>query len=341
MGRPASADDRRRELPRLPRGRHGPGDDAGLPRPGGALRHALHHRRRHEDRARPTSGGRTRSASATRSTRTRAVILAMGAEHKKLGVPGEDELAAAASPTAPPATPRSSGRATTIVVGGGDSAMEEAIFLAEVRRQGDDRAPPRRVPRLEDHARPRPRRPRTSSSSRPYVVESFEPARTARSATRRAARTPRTARRRSCRSTGAFVAIGHEPHSRARRGPARAGRRGLRAHRGQLDAHEAAGRVRRRRPRRPHLPPGRHRRGLRLPWPRSTPRGTCATPRSTRRPTGPGPASGSRSGRRSRAAGSVAHLDNWARRAALRARAHRAPRSEEELVARGDRRRGA
>ena len=52
VGRPAPADHRRRELPRLPRGDHGPGDDAAVPRPGGALRHALHHRQRDEVRAR-------------------------------------------------------------------------------------------------------------------------------------------------------------------------------------------------------------------------------------------------------------------------------------------------
>ena len=40
LGRAAAADDRRRELPRLPRGHHGPGDDAEVPRPGRALRRA-------------------------------------------------------------------------------------------------------------------------------------------------------------------------------------------------------------------------------------------------------------------------------------------------------------
>ena len=40
---------------------------------------------------------------------TRALILAMGAQHRKLGVPGEMELRAEASATAPRATRRSSG----------------------------------------------------------------------------------------------------------------------------------------------------------------------------------------------------------------------------------------
>ena len=69
VGRPAPADHRRGELPRLPRRHHGPGDDAALPRAGRALRRPLHHRRRDPRRAvhgrrHPPRLGRRRGAPA-------------------------------------------------------------------------------------------------------------------------------------------------------------------------------------------------------------------------------------------------------------------------------------
>ena len=64
--------------------------------------------------------------------------------------------------------------------------------------------------------------------------------------------------------SGAFIAIGHEPQSALVRGPDRPRRERLRGHRGQLHAHQPPRRVRGRRPRRPHLPPGDHRRRLGL-----------------------------------------------------------------------------
>src|SRR3954468_3705032 len=63
--------------------------------------------------------------------KARTVILAMGAEHKKLGVPGEEELSGRGvsyCATCDAAFFKDRG---TIIVGGGDSAMEEAIFLAK------------------------------------------------------------------------------------------------------------------------------------------------------------------------------------------------------------------
>ena len=138
LGRPAPADDRRRELPRLPRGHHGPGADAEDARPGRALRHALRHRPRHQRRARQRARRHPHaSGSATRSTAPAPSILAMGAEHKKLGVPGEEELGGARRLLLRHLRRRLLPRpATTIIVGGGDSAMEEAIFLAKFAVEG-------------------------------------------------------------------------------------------------------------------------------------------------------------------------------------------------------------
>jgi thioredoxin reductase (NADPH) len=61
----------------------------------------------------------------------RAVILATGSEFKKLGVPGEDRLkGSGVSHCATCDAPLLRGRTVT-VVGGGDSAMQEALTLAE------------------------------------------------------------------------------------------------------------------------------------------------------------------------------------------------------------------
>src|SRR3954452_22568978 len=61
----------------------------------------------------------------------RTVILAMGAEHKKLGVPGEEELGGRGVSYCATCDAAFYKDKPTIIVGGGDSAMEEAIFLAK------------------------------------------------------------------------------------------------------------------------------------------------------------------------------------------------------------------
>ena len=89
----------------------------------------------------------------------RAVIVATGATARQLGVPGERRCRAAASRTARSATRAFFRDRRVVIVGGGDSAMEEATFLAKFATEVDDRAPPARPARLEDHAGPRPRQP--------------------------------------------------------------------------------------------------------------------------------------------------------------------------------------
>src|SRR5438270_24552 len=61
----------------------------------------------------------------------RTVILAMGAEHRKLGVPGEDELGGRGVSYCATCDAAFFRQKPTIIVGGGDSAMEEAMFLSK------------------------------------------------------------------------------------------------------------------------------------------------------------------------------------------------------------------
>ena len=142
----------------------------------------------------------------------RTVILAMGAEHKKLGVPGEDELA--------------NGRGVsycatcdaaffkdreTIIVGGGDSAMEEAIFLAKfsskvtiVHRRDEFRASQIMLDRAKavDNI----------ELLTPYVVEEFLCGENGSLGSARL-RNSETGEQREIPMAGAFVAVGHEPQS--------------------------------------------------------------------------------------------------------------------------------
>ena len=63
--------------------------------------------------------------------RAKTVILAMGAQHKKLGVPGEEELSGRGVSYCATCDAAFFREQQTVIVGGGDSAMEEAIFLAK------------------------------------------------------------------------------------------------------------------------------------------------------------------------------------------------------------------
>jgi thioredoxin reductase (NADPH) len=146
------------------------------------------------------------------SFQARTVILAMGAEHKKLGVPGEDELA--------------NGRGVsycatcdaaffkdreTIIVGGGDSAMEEAIFLAKfsskvtiVHRRAEFRASQIMLDRAKAIE--------NVEFLVPYVVEEFLAGENGALGSARL-RHAETGEEREIPMSGAFVAIGHEPQS--------------------------------------------------------------------------------------------------------------------------------
>lgn len=66
---------------------------------------------------------------------TKTVIIAAGASHKKLGVPGEEELAGMGVSYCATCDGAFFKNRTTLVVGGGDVAIEDAIFLARSCRK--------------------------------------------------------------------------------------------------------------------------------------------------------------------------------------------------------------
>ena len=143
--------------------------------------------------------------------RTRSVILAMGAEPKKLGVPGEDELAARGVSYCATCDAAFFRGADTLVVGGGDTAMEDATFLSKfagkvsiVHRRPEFRASAIMLDRARDSD--------NIELVTPYVVQSFEPGDDG-SLSRAVLHNTQDDSTKEIPVTGAFVAIGHKPNS--------------------------------------------------------------------------------------------------------------------------------
>jgi len=143
--------------------------------------------------------------------KARAVILAMGAEHKKLGVPGEEELGGRGVSYCATCDAAFYKDRATIIVGGGDSAMEEAIFLAKfsskvviVHRRDEFRAS--RI-MLE-----RARATENIEFKTPYTVDEFLPDESGVLCKARL-RNTETGETEDVPMAGAFIAIGHEPQS--------------------------------------------------------------------------------------------------------------------------------
>jgi thioredoxin reductase (NADPH) len=144
--------------------------------------------------------------------RAKAVILAMGAEPKKLGVPGEDELAARGVSYCATCDAAFFRDKPTIVVGGGDTAMEDALFLAKfakdvkiVHRRPEFRASAIMLDRAKDTA--------NIELLTPYVVDELKAGDDGALATA-VLKSRDGAEDRSLEIDGAFIAIGHQPNSK-------------------------------------------------------------------------------------------------------------------------------
>jgi thioredoxin reductase (NADPH) len=143
--------------------------------------------------------------------RARTVILAMGAEHKKLCVPGEMELSGRGVSYCATCDAAFFRKAETVIVGGGDSAMEEAIFLSKfaskvtiVHRRADFRASKIMLERA--------RAQENIELLTPYTVERFVAGENG-ALGHAELRNTETGEERQIPVSGAFIAIGHEPQS--------------------------------------------------------------------------------------------------------------------------------
>ena len=143
--------------------------------------------------------------------RTRAVVLAMGAEPKKLGVAGEEELAARGVSYCATCDAAFFRGADTIVVGGGDTAMEDATFLAKfagkvyvVHRRPEFRASAIMLQRAKDMD--------NIELVTPYVVQCLEPAENG-TLGKAVLTNTQDGSTRELEVTGTFIAIGHRPNS--------------------------------------------------------------------------------------------------------------------------------
>ena len=186
------------------------------------------------DRVELSDGGIQKVFLGDEEHLAKTVILAMGAEPRRLGVPGEIELGGRGVSTCGVCDGAFFKDQKVIVIGGGDSAMEDSIFISKyasdltiVNRRDEFRASKimfERAARAAQHQLQDPVRRRRSSS----------PARTA-SSSRSGCATPRPARPRRSRPTAPSSRSATSPSSEIVAGPGR-------HRRGRLHRHRAAAR---------------------------------------------------------------------------------------------------
>jgi thioredoxin reductase (NADPH) len=143
--------------------------------------------------------------------RAKSVILAMGAEPKRLGIPGELELGGRGVSTCGVCDGAFFKDQRVIVIGGGDSAMEDAIFISKyaselviVNRRDEFRASKIMFERAREK--------QNIDLKTPYVAEEFLAGENRKLAKVRL-RHAESGAIEELEAEGAFVAIGHIPKS--------------------------------------------------------------------------------------------------------------------------------
>jgi thioredoxin reductase (NADPH) len=163
------------------------------------------------DRVELSDGGVQKVFLGDEEHRAKTVILAMGAEPKRLGVPGEMELGGRGVSTCGVCDGAFFKGQKVVVIGGGDSAMEDSIFISKyageltiVNRRDEFRA----SKIMFDRAREQD----NIGLKTPFVAEEFVAGDDGKLALVRL-RNAETGEQEEIETDGAFVAIGHTPKS--------------------------------------------------------------------------------------------------------------------------------
>ena len=163
------------------------------------------------DRVELSDGGIQRVFLGDEEHATKALILAMGAEPKRLGIPGELELSGRGVSTCGVCDGAFFKDEDVVVIGGGDSAMEDSIFISKyakdlkiIHRRPEFRASKIMLERAEQQP--------NISLKTPFVPEEFVAGDDGKIASVRL-KNAETGEGESLEVGGAFVAIGHTPRS--------------------------------------------------------------------------------------------------------------------------------
>jgi thioredoxin reductase (NADPH) len=158
-----------------------------------------------------TDGGIQTVRVGKETHKARAVILSMGAEPKRLGIPGEIELGGRGVSTCGVCDGAFFKGEHVAVIGGGDSAMEDSIFISKfaaeltiIHRRDEFRASKIMIERARERE--------NISFKTPYVPEEFIAGDDGRIAKLRI-RNAETGETEELELGGVFVAIGHTPRS--------------------------------------------------------------------------------------------------------------------------------